>query len=61
MRASPSSSVLGEGGKPCTVGNGPSKDHKTVFFSLRWLPFSLTVADVRDLDDRGGAGHGQTF
>ena len=32
-------SVLGEGGNPCTVGNGPSKDHKTVILFWRWLPF----------------------
>ena len=32
MRASPRISVLGEGGDPCIVGVGPSKDHKTVIF-----------------------------
>ena len=26
IRASPGISVLGEGGDPCIVGNGPSKD-----------------------------------
>ena len=39
MRASPRISVLGEGGDPCTVGNGPSKDHKSVILFWRWLPF----------------------
>ena len=33
VKASHRISVLGEGGDPCTVGNGPSKDHKTVVFS----------------------------
>ena len=57
MRASPRISVLGEGGDPYIAGNGPWKDHKTVVFSWRWLPFSLMVTDVRDLDNSGRAGH----
>ena len=58
MRASPRISVLGEKGIPCIADNGTSEDHITVLFSWRWLHFSLTVADVRDLDNCGGVGHG---
>ena len=39
MRASPRISVLGEGGDPCTAGNGPLKDHKTVIFPRDGFPF----------------------
>ena len=39
------------------MGVGPSKDHKTDFF-LEMASLSLTDADVRDLDDSGGSGHG---
>ena len=39
MRASPRISVLGEGGDPFIVGNGPLKDHKTVIFPGDGFPF----------------------
>ena len=61
MRASPRISVLGEGGNPCIVGVGRSTDNKTVIFFWRKLPFSLTDADVCDLDYGGGAVHGHLF
>ena len=50
-------SVLGEGGDPCIVGNGPSKDHTTEKKIPEMAPLSLTVAYVREPDNGGGAGH----
>ena len=53
MRASPRISV-----DPGIAGNGPLKDHRTIIFFWRWLPFSLTVADVHGLDNGSEAGLG---
>ena len=58
MRTSPRISVLGESGNLCIAGNGLSEDHKTVKKFWRWLPFSLTVDDVPDLDYGGRASPG---
>ena len=51
MRASPRISVLGEVSNPCIAGNGPSEDHKTMIFPGDGFPFSLTIADMHDLDN----------
>ena len=43
MRAWLRISVLGESTDPYILGNGPSKDHKTVISFWTWIPFHLRL------------------